>query len=362
MPGWRPVPPSGSRYGASSSSRARWSCCTSCRPVFRTHPSTISFYDGWVGNLAYFGCAAARRPPGRAGPGQAAGRLDGDGRRPHPVRPRQLLLDDLRPVHGPGPVPVDPGRLLPALLPGRLPRASASWSATRLPGRGSRAIWLDGIIAALGVAALEAAIVIAAIARDNVGDLGDVATNFAYPIGDLVLVTMLVAVFAVQGWRPDRLWWTLGAGLALFAVADSVYSVQALAETYVTGTVLDSLWMIGTFLMAIAAWQPRTPAVETGPTDPAGAHPGAVPRSARCRSSSTPRSTRCSPSPSSSPPARCWWRSPGWGSPTGSCRRWPRAGARPAPTSSPACPTGGCSTRRCAAASSRAPGASSWPC
>ena len=56
-------------------------------------------------------------------------------------------------------------------------------------------------------------------------------TNFAYPIGALVLITMVVAVFAVQGWRPDRLWWTLGGGLVLFGVADSLYSVQALNET-----------------------------------------------------------------------------------------------------------------------------------
>ena len=329
--------------------------------IFRTHPSTISFYDGWVGNLAYFGCAALaglraalvrdrQRAGGRPWPS------------PSPCSPLgNLVWTTLVQFMDPVPYPsIQDAFFLPFY-----PIAYVGivlLARDTLPGRGSRAIWLDGIIAALGVAALEAAIVIAAIARDSVGDLGDVATNFAYPIGALVLITMLVAVFAVQGWRPDRLWWTLGAGLALFAVADSVYSVQALDETYVTGTVLDSLWMIGTFLMATAAWQTRHARVESARTDPAGARPRACSSSARCRSSCTPPSTTCSPSPSSWPPARCWWPSPGWASPTGSCRRWPRASGRPAPTSSPACPTGGCSTRRCAAASSRAPGARSWPC
>ena len=228
--------------------------------VFRTHPSTISLYDGWVGNLAYFGCAlvtglraALVRDKQRAGWAAMA------------VALTLFALGNFSwttfvQFKDPVPYPSIQDAFFLLFYPvaylgvGLLVRDT-------LPGRGSRAIWLDGIIAALGVAALESAIVIAAITRDNVGDLGDVATNFAYPIGDLVLVTMLVAVFAVQGWRPDGLWWTLGAGLALFAVADSVYSLQTLAETYVTGSVLDSLWMIGTFLMAVAAWQTRaTPA------------------------------------------------------------------------------------------------------
>ena len=102
------------------------------------------------------------------------------------------------------------------------------------------------------------------------------AVNFAYPIGDMVLVTMLVAVFAVQGWRLDRRWWTLGAGLVIFAIADSVYVLRVLGGTYQTGYPLDSLWMVGTFLMAIAAWQtPRRLPERTRDTQPVVV-PGAV--------------------------------------------------------------------------------------
>ena len=120
----------------------------------------------------------------------------------------------------------------------------------------SKTIWIDGLIAALGVAALESILVITPIIKASAGISGtSVATNIAYPIGDMVLVTMVVAVFAVRGWRPGRLWWTLGAGLVLFAAADSVFVLQVTAGTYVTGTPLDSLYLIGTFLMAFAAWQ-----------------------------------------------------------------------------------------------------------
>ena len=121
--------------------------------------------------------------------------------------------------------------------------------------RTSRTIWVDGLIAGLGVAALETTLVISPIATLNIGDPLTVATNIAYPIGDLVLVTMVVAVFAVRGWRPGRLWWMLGIGLVVFAAADSVYVLRVLSNTYVTGTPLDSLWLVGALFMAFAAWQ-----------------------------------------------------------------------------------------------------------
>jgi len=235
--------------------------------IFREHPSTITFYDGWVGNLAYLGCAALAalraalvRDRERAGWTVfavalglfAAGNL---------VWTTSLQFMDEVPypsVQDALFLPFYPIAYVGIFLLGR----------DALPRRGASTIWLDGIIAALGVAALGAVTVIATVGRENTGDKGDVVTNFAYPVGALVLVTVLVAVFAVQGWRPGRAWWMLGGGLALFGVADSIYSVQALEQTYVTGTVLDSLWMIGTLFMGTAAWQMAPPPTETRRTQP----------------------------------------------------------------------------------------------
>jgi diguanylate cyclase (GGDEF)-like protein len=222
--------------------------------VFRKHPSTISFYDGWVGNLAYLGCAVLAalratlvRDRQRAGWTAMAVALG-------MFAAGNLVWTTYVQFMDPVPFP----SLQDALFLPFYPIAYFGiflLARDALPRRGASAIWLDGVIAALGVAALGSVTVIAAVGRENTGDRGDVITNFAYPVGALALVTMLVAVFAVQGWRPGRGWWLLGGGLALFGVADSIYSVQALEETYVTGTVLDSLWMIGTLLMATAAWQ-----------------------------------------------------------------------------------------------------------
>ena len=119
----------------------------------------------------------------------------------------------------------------------------------------SKTIWVDGLIAALGVGALEAMLVLSPILHTNSGNFAAVITNVAYPFGDLVLIGLIVGVFALRGWRPGPLWWTLGAGLVVFAGADSTYLLRVASGTYVTGTPLDSLWSIAAFTMTIAAWQ-----------------------------------------------------------------------------------------------------------
>ena len=90
----------------------------------------------------------------------------------------------------------------------------------RMPGF-RRSLWLDGAIAALAVSALAAALAFERIMELSIyGDAWSVATNLAYPVGDLVLLGMVVAVFGLSGWRPGTAWKLIGAGLAAMAVAD----------------------------------------------------------------------------------------------------------------------------------------------
>ncbi|HWI03800.1 MAG TPA: hypothetical protein VNT52_08240, partial [Acidimicrobiales bacterium] len=128
--------------------------------IFREHPSTITFYDGWVGNLAYLGCAALAalraalvRDRERAGWTVfavalglfAAGNL---------VWTTSLQFMDEVPypsVQDALFLPFYPIAYVGIFLLGR----------DALPRRGASTIWLDGIIAALGVAALGAVTVIA---------------------------------------------------------------------------------------------------------------------------------------------------------------------------------------------------------
>ena len=126
----------------------------------------------------------------------------------------------------------------------------------RVP-RVPRAAWLDGLIATTALAALGAAVVLPALIDAAAGSPLDVlVVNLSYPIGDLMLLALVVGVFTATGWKLDRMWLLLGGGLVASAVADVVYVDQIAKDVYATGSLVDSLWMAATRPMAAAAWQP----------------------------------------------------------------------------------------------------------
>jgi two-component system cell cycle response regulator len=117
-------------------------------------------------------------------------------------------------------------------------------------------LWLDGAIAALTVAALIATLAFQPIVDATSGGPAEVAVHLAYPVGDLVLLGLVVAVFGLNGWRPDPVWLLLGGGLALTAAADGLDLFQSATDQYVQGTLLDLAWPASALLVAAAAWQP----------------------------------------------------------------------------------------------------------
>src|SRR3954454_23826771 len=129
-----------------------------------------------------------------------------------------------------------------------LPRARA--------GRIPSSLWLDGLISSLAVAALGAALVFGVVANTD-GSLAGVATNLAYPLGDLALLAFVVGVITVTGWRPGRTWVLIAFGFGLFAVIDTIYLYQVARDTYVEDRILDAGWPAMYVLVAFAAWQPQ---------------------------------------------------------------------------------------------------------
>jgi two-component system cell cycle response regulator len=117
-------------------------------------------------------------------------------------------------------------------------------------------LWLDGAIAGLTVAALIVTLAFQPIVDATSGGTAEIAVNLAYPVGDLLLLALVVAVFGLNGWRPDPVWLLLGGGLALTAVADGFYLVQSATDSSVQGTLLDIAWPASALLVAVAAWQP----------------------------------------------------------------------------------------------------------
>ena len=135
---------------------------------------------------------------------------------------------------------------------------------SRMPRLGIR-LWLDGLIAALTVAALSAAVVFKAVRASTGGDTWAIWTNLAYPLADMILFGLVVGIMAAGRKRLDRTWLVLGLGFGVFAVCDSVYLYQVAKETYATGGVLDLGWIAGAVIISLAAWQPSRR--ETGPSD-----------------------------------------------------------------------------------------------
>ena len=121
----------------------------------------------------------------------------------------------------------------------------------------NRSFWLDGTIAGLAVAAVGSALLFGTIVDTTGGASLTVATNLAYPLGDLGLLVIVLATLGLTGWKIDRVWACALAGCAVFAVTDSVYLYQTAKETYVQGTILDAGWPLGLLLFAFGAWQPR---------------------------------------------------------------------------------------------------------
>ncbi len=115
-------------------------------------------------------------------------------------------------------------------------------------------VWLDGLTAALAAAALGAAVLLEVVIHDTHGTLLAEAANLAYPIGDIVLVALLVGVFGITGRRPGPGWAAIGSALVLSALADGIYLYQTADGSYVSGTWLDALWPAALILLALAAW------------------------------------------------------------------------------------------------------------
>ena len=162
-------------------------------------------------------------------------------------------------VQLPYPSPADAGFLLaiPLAIAGIL---SFTTSPSRLATRGEAV--LSGAIVALSLLfvgwALGLGQVYATSATTPAGQL----IGLAYPIGDIVTITVVVIAFRrVTAQQLGRMLLLIG-GLASISVADSTFAYLTAAGRYgALGSVLDAGWVVGYLLIALAPLWPA-PAVE----------------------------------------------------------------------------------------------------
>ena len=123
----------------------------------------------------------------------------------------------------------------------------------RTPGWDGASL-IDATIVATGVGFIVYALVITPtiqVGGNNVATL----VSVLYPIGDLMLISVGARLMLGAGYRTMALA-ALGAYLALTLYADTVYSVQSLAGTYVAGSYLDAFWVVASFVLAAGVLHP----------------------------------------------------------------------------------------------------------
>lgn len=118
--------------------------------------------------------------------------------------------------------------------------------------------WVDGLIGALAVAGVAAALIFPPVLEALGGSPFGVAVNLAYPCADLVLLGLLFGGLATSRWRGEGTWLLIAGALLLFAASDVVYlsvggqSTEALDLASVG-------WPLAFLLLAAASWLPGRP-------------------------------------------------------------------------------------------------------
>jgi hypothetical protein len=141
---------------------------------------------------------------------------------------------------------------------GAIPLAVAAMLA--FPGRAERAALqarslLDGAVIATSLLYTSWSLVLGPVFRAGQGSVLEQAIVLAYPVGDVVLATIVfVVVGRIRvGGAPVLL---LGAGLLSLAVADTSFAYLTQEGTYSTGALSDVGWFAGYLLVATAARRP----------------------------------------------------------------------------------------------------------
>jgi diguanylate cyclase (GGDEF)-like protein len=127
-------------------------------------------------------------------------------------------------------------------------------------------LWTDALIAALGTAALGAAVIFEFVADRTGGTALQQAITLAYPLGDILMLSLVVGIVALSRWRPGRTWTLLLTGLLFLVSAD----VATTLETAGSPTAYGPVWVTPLFMLGAVAIAAEARQQETAPARPAG--------------------------------------------------------------------------------------------
>jgi diguanylate cyclase (GGDEF)-like protein len=119
--------------------------------------------------------------------------------------------------------------------------------------------WLDGAVAGLGTASVFAAFVFERVLRLTAENSLATATNLAYPVGDVLLLSLVVGGSAVMSGRRKAPWLLMVAGIAINAGGDTANLFGSSFGASPLGVALDAIaWPASILLLSLAVWlRPR---------------------------------------------------------------------------------------------------------
>jgi diguanylate cyclase (GGDEF)-like protein len=115
--------------------------------------------------------------------------------------------------------------------------------------------WVDGLIGALAVAGVAAALIFPPVLGALEGNPFGVAVSLAYPCFDLVLLGMLSWAFAASKWRANGTWLLITGALLLFGACDVVY-LSVAGQSTTALNVASVGWPLAFLLLAASSWLP----------------------------------------------------------------------------------------------------------
>jgi diguanylate cyclase (GGDEF)-like protein/PAS domain S-box-containing protein len=140
---------------------------------------------------------------------------------------------------------------------------SLPFAAPSLAGRVRQV--LDGLMIAASLLLASWVLVLRPLFRSGADDLLSQVISLAYPIGDVVVGTIVLFVLARarmgRGTRETPLP-LLGGGLVAIAVADSGFVYLTASGSYSSGALIDAGWFLGYLLVLLAARKPEAAPVE----------------------------------------------------------------------------------------------------
>jgi diguanylate cyclase (GGDEF)-like protein/PAS domain S-box-containing protein len=124
---------------------------------------------------------------------------------------------------------------------------------------------LDGLMIAASLLLASWVLVLSPLFRAGGDDLTSQVISLAYPIGDVVVGTIVLFVLARarmgRGTRGTPLP-LLGGGLVAIAVADSGFVYLTASGSYSSGALIDAGWFLGYLLVLLAARKPEEEEVD----------------------------------------------------------------------------------------------------